>query len=328
MNIASRCIAVIGASSFIGRHLVKTLSGFPDVELRLLIHENSIDGISSLPNVHLIPGDLLKPEGLSGLLKPGCTVINLAYLRNSSEADNIAVTNNIVDACCRAKIKRFVHCSTAVVVGSVSDRIITETTECRPTPGYEQTKWNIEQILEKKAVDNFELAILRPTAVFGSGGKNLLKLADELRNGNRIVNYIKSCLYDSRRMNLVCVDNVVSALIFLVNRDGLGDDYKFIISDDDVPLNNYRDVEKMLMRQMGYRDYAFPRVILHRSVLSFVLRLAGRPNTNPDRIYESSKLQKVGYVRAVGFENGIDSFINSYMLLHKMNINKNAGSSK
>ena len=73
-------------------------------------------------------------------------------------------------------IKRLIHCSTAVVAGRVNDNIVTEQTECNPRTEYEKTKYQIEQILTQKARNHFPLTILRPTAVFGENGKNLLKL--------------------------------------------------------------------------------------------------------------------------------------------------------
>jgi hypothetical protein len=41
---------------------------------------------------------------------------------------------------------------------------------------YEKNKLKIEQVFLDISLGKFEMTILRPTAVFGDGGKNLVKL--------------------------------------------------------------------------------------------------------------------------------------------------------
>jgi len=263
-----------------------------------------------------VEGDLLKPETLRDLFVPGCAVINLAYLNHSSFRENLAAMENLIENCLEARIQRLVHCSTAVVVGGVPDDVITEVTPCDPNNEYETTKLHIEELLKEKARGHFELAILRPTAVFGPGGKNLLKLADDLTRGNVFVNYLKSCLYDSRRMNLVHVDNVVSALLFLAFTNQTMDREIFIISDDEYLENNYRDIEKYLMRHLGCKEYPRPRIPLPQLLLTNVLKLAGRSNLNPDRIYRSEKLRNAGLKKNISFEAGLKTFAEWYRKTH------------
>jgi nucleoside-diphosphate-sugar epimerase len=315
MNSNRKCIAVTGAAGFIGRHLVGELSDRQDVDIRLLFHSNIIENLMKKENIIVFEGDLLKPESLSGFLNPGCTVINLVNLRNASEKDNLAAMTNLAVACRNAQIKKLVHCSTAVVVGAVSEDDITEETQCHPTAGYESIKYKIESLLVALSANHFELAILRPTAVFGKGGKNLLKMADELSQGNRFINYLKSSLFDHRRMNLVFVLNVAAVLIFLadMNRKMNGD--IFIISDDD-PMNNYRDVERLLMSHLGCRDYAIPRLPLPSLILRTLLKLTGKSNVNPNRMYHSRKIMNAGFKKVASLETGLVSFANWYKKSH------------
>jgi len=306
------CIAVTGATSFIGRHLIKKLSERTDVDLRLLAYSNTVPYPTNEWNIKAFKGDLLQPESLEGFLRPGCTVVNLVNLKSASERDNLTAMTNLAVICRNARIKRLIQCSTAVVVGNVPDDNITEETLCHPARGYETIKYKVESLCKELSAGHFELAFLRPTAVFGAGGKNLMKLVEDLNHEKRFINYLRSCLFNHRRMNLVFIDNVVAALIFLADSNRKLDGDVFLISDDDDPKNNYRDVEEILMRRLGHRDYAIPRLPLPGSVLAFLLKLAEKSNVNPDRVYIARKIQNAGYRKVCSFEAGLEAFVNSY----------------
>jgi len=307
-----KVVAVTGASGFLGRHLVASLHERPDVGLRVLVHRRQPSLAMDDDRIRTVPGDLLTPNGLDLLLAPDCTVIHLAYSGSSSGPENLKAASNLADACAKARIRRLVHCSTAVVAGRVGDDLINENTRCRPAPGYESTKFEMERIFAEKAAGRFELAILRPAAVFGPGGRNLLKMADDLKSGNRVMNYLKSCLFDQRPMNLVSVGHVVSALTFLAFAERKWNGDVFIVSDDDHPWNTYRNVEKYLMKAMGRGDYPVPRFPLPAFVLSVMLRIKGRSNSNPQRRYDAGKLRAAGFQNTVSFEAGLKAFADWY----------------
>lgn len=307
-----KIVAITGASGFIGQSLVRNLSASSDIETRILIHRNKPECVTDIQGSVPVEGDLLKPDSLIRLFEPGCTVINLAYLNRQPVRENLAAMENLAEKCQEARIRRLIHCSTAVVVGGVRDDFVTEETPCEPVNEYETTKLHIEDLLKAKARGHFELAILRPTAVFGPGGKNLLKLAGDLTAGRASLNYLKSCLYGSRRMNLVYVDTVVSVLLFLAFTAQEMNGDTFIISDDESPMNNYHDIETYLIREFGCGDYPVPRIPLPPFLLSRMLRLAGRSNSNPNRGYRSEKIRSLGFRKTTSFETGLSSFAEWY----------------
>ena len=139
--------------------------------------------------------------------------------------------------------------------------------------------------------------ILRPTVVFGPGGRNLLKLVEALTTGSRLVNYLRSSVFGRRRMNLVPVQNLVAAFEFLLDLSRPLNGEVFIVSDDEDPLNNFRDVERRLMDGLTIHDYSAPPFPVPRLMLSGALALAGRSNTDPDRIYDGQKLARAGFTR-------------------------------
>lgn len=292
-------VVVIGASGFIGEHLLRTLAARETIEVRALVHRNNVENYG---NVSFIRGDLLKQESLDELLGKDCTVINLAYLAQG----NLEAMANLAKACAKGQIRRLIHCSTAVVDGRSGSDLVTENTACVPVSEYETTKLKMEAILLEEATGKFEVTILRPTAVFGPGGKNLLKLANELMAANQWVNYARSCLFNHRSMNLVCVENVVAALVFLLDAAKV-DREVFIISDDDAPMNNYRDVENRLLENFG-KTYPVPRIFVPAFFLTILLRLAGKSNTNPLKKYSDQKLAALGFKKPQNLEAAINIF--------------------
>lgn len=212
----------------------------------------------------------------------------------------------------RAGAERLVHCSTAVVVGDVAVDRVDEDTPCRPVSQYERAKFEIESVLSQALKGAVPVAILRPTAVVGPGGQNLVKVARELTAGRRSVGYLRACLYGTRRMNLVCVDNVAEALTLLLFRESPGAHDTYLVSDDDDPGNNYRDVRRALMKHFGISGDSLPVLPAPSAILSAVQRLAGRSATNPMRYYDAARLTRAGYRKATTLSEGLEGFARWY----------------
>lgn len=305
-------IAVTGASGFIGRALVKRLCSRKDTLVHVLTREKGGTFENKDPNLNVFAGDLLQQDSIERFLERDCTVVNLAFMSSGSREDNLLAVDNLINASARRNVKRVVHCSTAVVAGKTSEDVVTESTLCRPVDAYEITKYEIEEFLLNRAPGNFDLGILRPTAVFGPGGKNLLKLADALTCGQRTLNGFKSCLFGMRKMNLVCLENVVSALCFLVDFEQALNGEAFIVSDDEDPANNYRDIERIIAQNLGGRQSLLPIFTLPPFVLSLMLLLKGKSNTSLSRVYSSQKIIAAGFEKAVSLEQGLVGFAEWY----------------
>jgi nucleoside-diphosphate-sugar epimerase len=306
-------IAIAGASSFIGTHLLEHLSSRNDLHLKLLVHHHSEFALPGPSRVDRIRGDLLNQDSLNGFVESGCTVVNLVHLRDGSPEENFRAVGNLAEACQRVGVKRLIHCSTAVVSGRISGDRVTEATPLRPRKAYEFSKAGAERILLDRSRESLETAILRPTLVFGKKGKNLLKLAEDLLHGNMAVNYLRSCLFGRRRMNLVYIDTVVSALAFLIRTEHPVGGQIFIISEDEDPANNYQDVERFLIKRLGARAYPLPVIPWPSLILKTLLRWSGRTNTNPALIYDCEKIRSWGFRKPLAFEEGLTRFTDWYL---------------
>lgn len=305
-------IAITGASGYIGRNLVRELLRSGEWRVKLLSRDAGGRGLWS-DQVHLFNGDLRSPASLQGFLEPDCTVVNLAYLWNASESENLAAMSNLAEACRVAGVRRLIHISTAAVVGRASVDVVTETTVCHPVDDYGVIKLGIEHLLlQQGRAYSFDVAILRPTAVFGRGGAQLCKLAGALTRGSPIKNYLKSCLFSKRKMNLVYIDNVVAAIKFLAGYDRRLDGDIFIVSEDDSNANTFVEVEAALMRGFGVPAYPVPPFPIPLGVLKVLLLLLHRNIVNPRYLYSCQKLLSMGFRRPVTFEAGLADYIADY----------------
>jgi nucleoside-diphosphate-sugar epimerase len=292
-------VAIVGGTGFIGKHLVRALLQYGNVEIRVL---SRTPKISENKGIRYFCGDLLNPESLSNFLQPNCTVINLAFLQN----ENLKAIQNLAEACISHSVKRIIHCSTAVVAGNIAVDLLNEDVECNPVSEYQQSKLLVERKLIELANNKFDVKILRPTAVFGRGGKNLMKLANDLSLKNSFLNYARSCIFGNRQMHLVSVENVVAALIFLQMTEQLNHQI-FIISDDDSPLNNYQAIEKHFWLMNGVGKI-FPRIGIHPAFLRFLLKFSRKLMNDPYVKFDDRKLRQQGFIKPVNFEEAISKY--------------------
>jgi len=262
------------------------------------------------PNVKVVTGDLLVPSSLKQLLSPGCSVINLAYLWSSSRRANLLAANNLALACREARVRRLIHCSTAVVVGRISGVTVTEETECRPFSEYEITKLAIEEHLLRQSKDYYETVILRPTVVFGPGGKNLIKVVQDIIQNNWITSYFRTSLFKKRMMNLVSVRNVVAAMLFLLKDERNLNREIFIISDDDDEYNNYAYLRHLIMKRWGIAESPIPIIPFPRTVEGLIFRLFKKSSLNQSRVYSSGKLALLGYKKPASFCDELEAYLN------------------
>jgi len=132
-------------------------------------------------------------------------------------------------------------------------------------------------------------------------GSNLVKLARDLQCDPPPVRYLKRSVLRKRALNLVCVENVIEAILYLANYGEPLQGQVFIVSDDEVPENNYGFVADKIARELGLPDSSLPAIPVPSALLSTALKLLGRPNVHSRQRYSSRKLQNLG------FQNSMDS---------------------
>ena len=299
-------ISIIGGTGFIGKHLINYLCKKNIDQIRALTRNEKTPFISN--NITLIKGDLSSPSSIDKLIKNQEVVINLAYISENLEA-NINAIEVLVDSCIKAKISKLIHCSTAVVSGRVNEPIINEETICNPFNEYEKTKLVIEERLLDLTRNKIELIIIRPTAVFGPDGMNLVKTIHSNLYQSEIIKRNRIMLNKFRCTHLVPVEDVVKAIFFLtmIEKDLSGE--KFIISRDDDQNNNYFYVANriaILNNNKKIRKIFFPFAPFF---LEKILKLLRKSQIKPNQTYSNKKLKKYGFTNSIDFEIAVDEFI-------------------
>jgi nucleoside-diphosphate-sugar epimerase len=127
----------------------------------------------------------------------------------------------------------------------------------------------------------------------------------DLRAKRRFAAYLRSVAFGERRMNLVHADNVAAAIVFLLEKEPFPSGEALIVSQDDHPENNFRDVELCLMEALGVADHGWPRFHLPAWILAALLRLRGHNNVNPRRRFDGGRIAALGFAPPVDFRQGL-----------------------
>lgn len=302
-------IAVTGAKGFIGKSLLPLLLR-KGATVRALIRKSDY-GLGLDPGVQYIEGDFSSSADWAKLLEPGCILIHLAYSGKTPAKVALEETRVMVEACAEARVKRLVYCSSVAVFGQGGETEVCENSKCRPSDYYGMTKLAIEQMILSSVSERFETVIVRPTAVFGTGGSTLHKLISDLRSKPRWINYLRSCLFGMRSTHLIPIETVVSGLWKCSSSALTGCVDIVILSSDDDPLNNFKSVERIVMRELGLPPYRCPPIFLPHQILKILLLLKGRGAVNLSRRYVGSHLSRRGFSEPIKLKIALKEYVRS-----------------
>jgi nucleoside-diphosphate-sugar epimerase len=110
-------------------------------------------------------------------------------------------------------------------------------------------------------------------------------------------------------MNLVYVENVVAAVVFMLEQSSSVNGEVFIISDDDCLKNNFLFIEKLFRKSLGSSNHYVPVIPIPLNVLAFLLRILGRDIINPMIKYNPKKMLNLGFKRPFEFEESVVKFL-------------------
>jgi len=168
-------LVILGSSSFLGKVFLNNVKD--NFFVKAVVRKIPIDKKKYSKNIQWIKINTFNISSIKNILGKEDVVVNLIYLKDNRTA-NIKLINNIINACIESKVAKLIHLSTASVAGNVKDRYINELTLCKPKSNYEKVKMEIEKIVLSGLSREFDIGILRPTAIVGYGGKNLKKLSN------------------------------------------------------------------------------------------------------------------------------------------------------
>lgn len=296
-------ISIIGSSGFIGQHLLQAL---PARQCNLRLLQRSTSSPEPIPGVTHYSGDLSDPLALGPFLDGTDVLINLAW-PTAAEEEPQQFARHLAAACIKSGVGRLVHVSTAMVIGRPGTRIVDENTPPKPLSRYEKSKLTVEQGLRNSLGSQVDLAILRPTAVFGAGSRNLEQLARRMLAWPLWSRYLLRFVYGHRHMHLVPVEDVVRAIELLAFHDSPLQGQTFIVAQDAHPSNHYQGVDELLAPALGV-PLLRSKLRIPASVLHALLRLSRRSQDDPRLQINGTRLAGLGFVPSRNFDRAVTEY--------------------
>lgn len=229
---------VTGATGFIGSNLVKILQ--KEKKVRVLIRGNS--NVDSLKNTEIVHGDLNNISSLEKATKGIDTVYHLAGFIGDDETSyskfkeiNTDGTENLVKACIKNNVRKFVFASTIAVMGSVLNA--DESVKCCPYTKYGKSKFEAEKVLIYNS-GRINTTILRLSLVYGknqSRDRGLTQIFDRIAKGKFII-FGKG----DNIMPLTYIDDVINAMLLAGKDKKTGRIY--IIAGESIKLKDIAEI--------------------------------------------------------------------------------------
>lgn len=169
----TRCVALTGATGFIGRHITASLVA-EGIRVRAL--KRTATSVTTAAAVEWVTGDLGDAASLSELVRGADTVIHCAGAVRGSSSEAL----DSVNAEGTARLAR-----AAAEEGGVRRFLLVSSLAARE-PGlswYAASKHRAEEVLARAAGDDFAWAVFRPTAVYGPGDQEMRPLFLAMRRG-------------------------------------------------------------------------------------------------------------------------------------------------
>jgi dihydroflavonol-4-reductase len=233
-------VLITGATGFTGMSLALKLAsgGYP---VRALVRDRNRATALEQAGITLVQGDVRDPESVRAAVAGIDTIYHLAAVfRTAGQPDteyrmvHVDGTRHLVEAGAAAGVRRFVHCSTVGVHGSVDrDAPATEAAPFRPGDIYQQTKLEGEQIAVETAFRvGLPLAVVRPGPIYGPGDRRFLKMIGGIARRRFVL------LGDgSPRFQMVYIDDLTEG-IRLAGETSAAAGRTYILTGDEAPTLN------------------------------------------------------------------------------------------
>jgi len=296
MPYKTRVAAVTGARGLIGKEIVNRLLKYGwkvKVLTRSSIDYNNI-------NVSVVVSDINNIKGLNLLLNNADAVFHCAGEindKNKMYLTNVEGTKNLLEAIKNSSISYFCHISSAGVIGSTNDLVVTEETVCNPIGVYEKTKYESEQLVLKANL-KINTVILRPTNVFSATRLGIfisLPIVNSWKEKLKVLVSGKECAH------VVDVFNVAKSALFFLNDKVLNTRIYFVSSDDDkvsTTIEIYNSY--MSINERKKINFALPVYMPH------VMRRIFKGHSLYGKIrFSSNKIKRSGFTFERSVENSL-----------------------
>ncbi len=182
-------VLVTGATGFTGGYLCRRLVS-KGYEVRGLSLPGMDTDALEKEGVQIFRGDLTQKETLTEAIRGVDVIYHIAAVYREENipkkvfwAVNCEGTKNLLEAAKKAKVKRFVHCSTVGVQGDIKHPPASEEAPYNPGDYYQESKMEGElaalNFFRNKGLPG---VVFRPVGIYGPGDARFLKLFRHIQN--------------------------------------------------------------------------------------------------------------------------------------------------
>lgn len=235
-------VLVTGANGFLGSHLVRALIE-QNYEVSAMVRSNSDKSSLDNLNCKIVVGDILDPISLRACMCGMNGVFHVAGAMSSSPKDrkllfkvNVEGVQNVIDACIEKNIKRIVHVSSVVAVGTnIKEKLpplnenSKNSTKNLGYANYDSKRLGEELVLTAAKNNLIEAVVVNPGLIYGAGDAKKL-----IRKGNILAAKGKLPVFTLGGVNIVAVEDVVKAMIeaYKVGHNG----ERYLLTGDNITV--------------------------------------------------------------------------------------------
>jgi len=194
--LQGKLVLVTGGCGFVGRHIVELLIevGARVRVFDIFIKEYAVEGGQEGKNPQFIKGDLLNSNDLDAALSGCWACIHVASPPPQSKNEklfmsvNVDGTKNVLEACRRQQVTRFVYTSSASLIFDGSDQC--NLNEDSPMPTKPHDSYTHSKLLGEQEVLKFNCkevltCAMRPHGIFGPRDPNLVPALAQAARQNK-----------------------------------------------------------------------------------------------------------------------------------------------
>lgn len=253
-------VLVVGASSFIGQHLVNKLIKKGE-NIRAFVRSMQKVPFDWEKVIKIYEGDITKKEAITGICKNIEVVFHLAAKVHDFSgitdtprehfAINVEGTQNLLNSCIGSNVKHFVYFSSVKAMTEESKNTIDENFINNPTTPYGESKLAAESLVaEYGKKHGFRTTSLRLPLVYGPGNKgNIYKMIEAIDRGRFIL-----IGGGENKRSMIYVGNVVDAALAVIKRQKA--DNEIYIAKDGIDYT-VKEIYETIARGLGKKPLPF-----------------------------------------------------------------------
>jgi len=285
-------ISITGSSSLLGKNVVSLLKkNLLSLSKRkknfFFLHTGNLK-----KKDQVFYGNLENKKFVTKFLSKSDCIINIAF-DNNHYTKNFKIIRNLINASNNSKtIKKFIHISTAVVVGKNYKDKITEDENCNPINEYQKIKLKLENELISNLSKNIELIIIRPTEIADYKNPKSTIFYFKKRCNNSFKSFFYRFFLNDRMLNFVSIENVSNAIVFFVKKKTLLKKKNIFFISEDKKNNNFT---------FYYNYFTNKKLSLFifnsnlKKILFKFLFMVILKKPNPFQIYSNKKIKNFGF---------------------------------